>query len=136
MLKKDFIARSEFPEISRAVINQMGGWESFKEDALEIANHGAMSGWHGFIYYSDTCAFYKKHKNVILRAFQEQSESLGAFKTMAENLQSFRCLDITIQEAEAFLTGLHGGDSTDIMNAFAFWALEETAYCYQTILEE
>ena len=99
-------------------------------------SNGAAAGWHGFIYYTDTCGFYKKHRKAILSAFQEQCENIGAFKTMAENLQSFRCLDITLQEAESFLTGLHGGDSTDIMNAFAFWALEETAYCYQTILEE
>lgn len=47
---KKLVERSNIPEsLIRAVVRQMGGWESFKESAPDICRGGIDGGFHGFI---------------------------------------------------------------------------------------
>ena len=54
------------PKLIRAVVNQFGGWESFKESAEDVTNHGIDGGYGGFVYYNETCAFFKRNRGAIM----------------------------------------------------------------------
>ena len=60
---KNMIENSEIPaSLIRSTIKQFGGFESFRESAPDVSNHGIAGGFNGFIYYSDTCDFFKRNK--------------------------------------------------------------------------
>ena len=42
-------------------VRQLGGGAEAIESARDAARHGADSGFHGFIYYAETVAFFKRH---------------------------------------------------------------------------
>jgi hypothetical protein len=51
---------------------------NFEPDQLsDIASHGADAGWHGLIYYTDTCKLYQRFKSEIWEMLLEDAESLG-----------------------------------------------------------
>ena len=50
----------------RAVIRQSGGLASFLEKAPDISRHGISGGFGGWIYYSETEPFAKRHRADIL----------------------------------------------------------------------
>lgn len=129
----NFLQSAIYPTLAEAVIDQMGGFESFCEDAQSIAEHGADSGFHGFIYYSDTIGFYDKNKKRILRALQDECMDIG--QTMADCIASFNCIDCTSIQVESFLLGLNDEDETDLKNALSWWALERVAHDYISFIE-
>lgn len=53
-------------KLNEAVIEQMGGFESFSENAQDISNHGIDGGFSGFINYSETVEFSQNNRDVIL----------------------------------------------------------------------
>ena len=127
------VKSTNIPEsLVRAVVKQMGGWESFKESAPDICRNGIDGGFHGFIYYSDTIAFTKRNRKEILAMATEQAKYCGM--GLVELVKSFTCLrDST--EAE-IIEGLAGNtDETQVPNALAWYAGEEVARAYNDILE-
>lgn len=121
------------PKLIAAVVRQAGGWDSFQESAQDIANHGAAGGFHGFIYYNDTEPFAKKHKTEIFELASQLAADLGDDPlTMIAN---FNCLksnrytpgQITRAIYERARTDDEHGDKTQILNALAWYALEEVA---------
>jgi hypothetical protein len=137
MKQRDFIDKSSLPApLIRAVILQAGGWDSFKESAKDITNHGADSGFSGFIYYTDTVKFTKRHKAKLLELASEwdkQTEEQGTIAFIAR----FNCLKGLTQEeiAKAIYTG-KGDDVTQVYNALAWFALEEVARSLADLLDE
>ncbi len=79
------VSDTRFPRITRAVLRHVD-----REQLRDVANHGADSGWSGFTYYSDTCAFFKAHKADILALAKQSADDLG--EEMLAMIRGFRCL--------------------------------------------
>ena len=134
------------PRLARAVIKQLGGWESFRESAPDIAKHGISGGYGGMIYYSENVPFAEKHKADILELARYWADQLGD-KSAYDLIASFNCLrgsDITPAmvdrlvhiDKRANLTDDDADARTLIFNALAWFAGEEVARVYNDLLEE
>lgn len=131
---KLFVAQSNIPAtLIRAVIRQVGGFDSFKEMAQDVSSHGANGGFHGFIYYTDTVKFTKNNKAAILEYAKEQSSDYG--QSLTGMIAGFNCLKYTEEEAAEALYNSRSENRTDLYNALAWYALEEVARAYCDILE-
>jgi hypothetical protein len=131
MKKSDFAQ----DKLTRAVINQIGGWTSFKNYAPDITNYGISGGFSGFIYYSDTCRFYEKNKASILELLKDQASDFG--EPVVSMVASFNCLkDVSQDEIlDFFALGKKSEEYTTIANALAWYAGEEIARRYCDELE-
>jgi len=134
--QKAFIAASNIDAtLIRAVVRQVGGWDSFKELAADVANHGADSGFSGFTYYTDTVKFTSKHKASILEYAGELASEIGDGNALSL-ISSFNCLKA--YDAMEIAHGLyhpHSSTKTDVFNALAWFALEEVARSYSDLSE-
>ena len=130
--------------LAAAVVRQMGGWQNFKDAAEDISNHGIDSGFHGFIYYTDTVKFAKRNAPLIRALATEQADSLGM--GTIEMVRGFNCLtdkrtnpptpEYSEDEVSVALYGRESSDSADmILNALAWYAGEEVARRYCDALE-
>ena len=119
-----FINYSEFPPLAEAVINQSGGWESFTESALDVSRHGASGGYSGFIYYSETTAFFEANRREILGLLSAESRG---FVNITDMVFGLSCLSgIDKSDIESILFGLDPSDEcaeTQVKNALAWFAL-------------
>ena len=128
---KKFIAESHIDaKLVRAVVRQIGGWESFTEKAQDVYRHGASGGFSGFIYYADTVPFAKKNRKEIVDLAKNIADDVGegVFKLIA----GFRCLSGDYSEgeiAEAIYSSKSEND-TQVLNALAWFALEEVCRSY------
>ena len=125
----NLIDSTNIPEsLVRAVVRQMGGWESFKESAPDITRHGISGGYRGFLYYSETVPFAKRNRKAILEMARQQADDLGM--GLVEMVKGFNCLK-GATETE-IVEGLAGAtDQTQVPNGLAWYAGEEVsrAYC-------
>jgi hypothetical protein len=120
------VNETRFPRLTRAILRHLD-----REQLEDVARHGADTGWSGFTYYTETCAFYKAHKADILKMAEEMASDLG--EDMITMIRNFNCLstnrkpDYSQSEiAEALYSGR--GECADIIrNAMAWFALEEVA---------
>lgn len=136
---KQFIDTTNIPaKLVRATIRQAGGWDSFKEMAEDIANHGADAGWLGFIYYSETVAFAQRNRlDIVDYAYNmayDMGES-GAYSLIA-GFNCFRGMDLTADSVADAVNNKNHEDHTQVMNALAWFALEEVARAYVDACEE
>lgn len=128
---KKFIAESHIDaKLVRAVVRQIGGWESFTEKAQYVYRHGADGGFSGFSYYCDTVPFAKKNRKEIVELAKNIADDFGegVFKMIA----GFRCLSGDYSEgeiAEAIYNSKSEND-TQVLNALAWFALEEVCRSY------
>ena len=135
-----FCEQSSIPaKLIRAVVRQSGGWESFRDIAQDVANHGADSGFSGWIYYSDTCAFTKRNRAVIVDLAQQFADEIGDTGAIAL-VAGFNCLrgQVNAHECGRILYSARGGDADTrqtIENALAWFALEEVARAYVDAIE-
>jgi len=129
----NLIESTNIPEsLVRAVVRQMGGWESFKESATDITHHGISGGFHGFIYYSDTIRFTKRNRKAIIEMASEQARDFGM--GLVEMIKGFNCLK-GATETE-IVEGLAGSTTeTLVPNALAWYAGEEVARAYCDMME-
>ena len=68
----------EYSDLTKAVIAQMeigDEPEYFASTMQDIANHGADAGFHGFIYYHETCDFYDANQELIWEALCDDAEA-------------------------------------------------------------
>lgn len=117
-------------DLIRAVIRQSGGWQSFKESAPDIYNHGASGGYYGWIYNSDTVAFFEKNRTIITELLKERADDFGM--GMFEMIAGFRCLSgLVIDDIAAAMYEKENENRTYVLNALAWFACEEVAsnYC-------
>lgn len=145
------------PKLTRAVVNQLGGWRTAKESMLDIARHGINGGFYGFIYYSDTVAFFKAHRADICRMVESQARDLG--ENPSDMVAGFGCLAGHASREDYDYSGnmkssrreklaeylpsvsrcLYGGrltdDDTQVANALAWFAGEEVARAWSDINE-
>jgi len=135
---KTFIENSNISErLIRAVVRQIGGWESFKQSAPDITAHGIDGGFHGFIYNVDTESFAKRNRSDIAKRASEQASDFGI--GVIEMIRGFGCFrhgtkptDEEIGSALFAGKDIEGG--LNILNALAWYAGEEVsrAYCDMT----
>ena len=135
------------PRLVRAVLRQLNG--DAKDSLRDIANHGVDGGFHGFIYYKDTVAFFKRNRNDIVALVHSMAENLG--ETPVEMVALFNCLggpayrkakDSHYKEQEVLREYtpsvgrcLYGGrltnDDYQVANALAWFAAEEVARAFE-----
>lgn len=131
---KQFAAKSRVSEaLIRAVIRQAGGWYSFKELAEDVHDYGAAGGYSGFIYYTDTLAFFGRNKKLIMSLAKEQASEFGC--GVYQMIGNFNCLKITESEVVEAIYD-HGDAETDVKNALAWYSLEEVCRAYCDALED
>ena len=130
----NLIDSTNIPEsLVRAVVRQMGGWESFKESAPDITRHGISGGYHGFLYYSETVPFAKRNRKAILEMAAQQADDLGM--GLVEMVKGFNCLKHATETE--IVEGLAGAtDETQVPNGLAWYAGEEVARAYCDMTEE
>jgi hypothetical protein len=143
---KNVSERTGFPlPLLRAVARQMGGWTELRESARDITRHGIDGGFSGFIYYSETVAFWRKNRTLIIGLLTQQAEEMGLDPT--EMVCSFNCLKTTDpgvskdrrREVYRELFGLmkyDDGDDVIVANAMAWYAAEEAARAVDWYQEE
>ena len=130
---KKLIKSSSIPaSLIRAVIRQMGGWETFTNYAPDITRYGINGGFNGFICYTDTLPFAKRNRAHIAKLAQEQADDFGT--PALEMVRSFNCFRQSPPDFASISTALYGGrsqeDTDTVLNALAWYAAEEVARAY------
>lgn len=126
----------ELTELQQRVIEQLGYDELDKDSAQnlkDITNYGIDAGFTGFIYYSETCAFFDDNKNLILEALEDEACQLG--EDMLTMISHFNCLtdnnrkpQYTQTEIMNAIYNVDDENETQIKNALAWYAAETVAY--------
>lgn len=131
-----FLAESGLnPSLIRSTVRQCGGWEMFKDTAhnFQHSSCGALGGFGGFIYHTDTVPFAKRNKKALLELCKEQAEEYGY--SVGQFIAGFNCVDCDAEQVTIALYTGKGSDVTEVYNALAWYALEEVARRYCNILE-
>lgn len=127
---KKFIKESNINEkLIRAVVRQIGGWESFTNSAQDITNHGIDGGFHGFIYTAETVKFAKNNlpeimelaKNLAYQIGEDTYKMIAGFKCLKDYANLDVCESIYNKKSE---------DQETVLNALAWFAGEEVARSY------
>lgn len=131
---KEFTEESNQPEkLIRAVVRQCGGWDSFKEMAEDVANHGANCGFSGFIYYRDTVAFTERNIDSIMESVTQLAADIG--EKPISMIASFNCLKMDDLDVAEALYNKKSDERTNVFNALAWYALEEVSRSYCDITD-
>jgi hypothetical protein len=113
----------------RAVVRQLGGWDSFAAAAADIASHGIDGGFHGFIYHADTEIFAWRNREDIAKMASEQSAEVGT--GVIDMIRGFGCfLGSTVTDEEigsALFAGKNTPDGANVLNALAWYAGDSRA---------
>lgn len=130
------ITNTRFPQrLIDLVIEQFGDEEYFTQCASDIASHGANAGWNGFVYHSDTVPFgemIRTHVKPILKEYADEFGEDGIFSMMS----GWECLDgYSVDEIAEGWCSSEDDSHTAVMNALAWFALEEVARAYVDSLE-
>ena len=134
-----FIAESGLnASLVRSTVRQCGGWEMFQDTArnLQYSSCGALGGFGGFIYYSETVAFAKRNKKALLALCKEQAgECYGKGYSVGQFIAGFNCVDCDAEQVAIALYTGKGDSVTTVYNALAWYALEGVSRRYCDILE-
>lgn len=116
----------------RAVVRQMGGWETFCQNAPDICRGGIDGGFNGFIYNSDTEPFARRNRRDIASMAEEQAKEFGMeVSAMIRGFGCFKGQDVTSSEVgRALYAGENMPDGVNMLNALAWYAGEEVARAY------
>lgn len=120
-------------KLIKAVKRQSGdNWDDFQDYLKDVSNSpcGAAGGFYGFIYYSETCAFWRRNRKVITERLNDLAFELG--ENMLQMVMSFGGIKGKFSEDEVgrALYGNYNSDLDQIYNVFAWFALEEVANWY------
>ena len=136
----DFLkAANTDPKLTAAVIRQFGGWSDFQECANDVANHGIDGGFSGFIYYTETTAFAKKHKKLIIENITQFADDVGeSFTKVIADFNFLKNSGITEDDVLLDLMSPRSCDEyvlQQLYNALAWYAGETVAREYVDYLE-
>ena len=123
-------------ELQEKVLNQLGYDELNQEAAQtlkDVLQYGIDGGFTGFIYYSETCAFFDDNKNLILSELEEETNMLG--EDMLTMISNFNCLTDNNRKpqytATEIMNAIYNADDeneTTIKNALSWAAAEMVAW--------
>lgn len=130
-------------ELQQRVIEQLSGESELNQDNAiilkDVAIHGAVAGFVGFTYYSDTCKFFDDNKDLIMEQLLKNRVSIG-YNSLTEMLSSFKCFkNIDTYDIEAFLINSDdesNDEQTTLKNGLAWYALESVAWQLEEQIEE
>lgn len=117
-----------FARLIRAVVATVG-----PDYLADIALHGAANGYPGITYYTDTVAFFRRHRKQIVALVESEADSFGV--PAIEMVRGFRCLSDPPESAIARC--LYGGritddnDITHVANALTWFACETVAHWHE-----
>lgn len=132
---KQFCEQSHLDStLIRSVVRQCGGWQSFTELAEDVTRHGADGGFSGFVYYSDTVPFVVRNRAVILDYAKQMAQDIG--EPVYAMIGGFNCLKIGADEAAEAIHNPRSEQRTNVMNALAWFALEEVARSYDDLRQQ
>ena len=103
------------------------------------AEHGADCGIPGFIYYSETIAFFKKNRQDIVAHMEQTAAEMGTdIISMVQGFGVFRnSIKPTPSEVgRALWDSIKSQDFTTLYNVFAWYALEEVSRTWYRYLED
>lgn len=117
--------------IIRGVVRQLGGWnDDTRQNMRDIANHGIDGGFHGFIYYVDTVAFFKRNRKAIMTMVENDAREFGHTGAL-EFFASFNCMKGYSQDEIAMAVYAGKGESVDhILNCIAWYVGETVARAF------
>lgn len=129
--KKQVIANNpHLKTLINAVVSRIG------DDCIEdVNNHGISGGFGGFIYYSDTVAFYKRYRKMINKMVFSLADDLG--EDAVNMVASFRCVNDDTETRQDIGRCIYGGnlrglsDDCHIPNALAWFAAEEICRLFE-----
>lgn len=105
------------------------------ESIEDINRHGISGGFGGFIYYSDTVAFYKRYRALINRMTLEMASEFG--EQPIDFVASFRCVNDDDENRQDIGICLYGGnlsklsDDCHVPNALAWFAAETVCRMFE-----
>jgi hypothetical protein len=108
--------------------------EFFEElDNVSKSPCGANGGFTGFIYYTETTAFWRANKKNIKNLMEQEADELGESSviSMVKNFNSVKD-DFSEDEIGRALYGKFDEDLYQLYDTFAKYALEEIAYWYDS----
>ena len=127
----------DIKKLAKAVINQMGGIDG---DTLAELNQvrNAADGYSGFIYYSDTVAFWKRVRRIAVPYMEDEANSLGE-RSALDMVKSFNYCqshEIETRDIALALYGRMADAETGVLNLLAWYVLETVAFrfnnwCYE-----
>ena len=129
-------------------VSEQCGYEADDAELIQIfsdvSNHGASGGYGGFIYYGDTCKFARDNMPLIIEQLKEDASNCGV--DVFEMVSKFNCLEgmrygenphqqeeypsyeiASVIFDQADEASINDGADTQILNALAWYALEEVA---------
>jgi len=131
----------------RSVISSLGyKLNGTKEDFFELSGilsdcskHGADCGFSGFIYYSDTIKFYRKHRQDIILHMENLAVELGLdIISLIQGFGIFRnSQKPTASEiSKALWENRYREEHHTLYNVFAWYTLEEIAHTWYRHIED
>jgi hypothetical protein len=115
--------------------------ESLKElsgSLADCSNHGADGGFSGFIYHSETIAFFLHNRRDIIKNLELTAEQLGT--DLIKMIQGFGVFRYTIPPTTGTIgkalwdTGRVQESLTELYNVFAWFCLEEISHVLVQVL--
>ena len=119
-----------------------GSGETFSELSSQFENcaeHGANIGISGFIYYSETIAFFRKNRQDIVAHMEQTAADFGTdIISMVQDFGVFRNSDkpAPSEVGRALWDSKTNPELTTLYNVFAWYALEEVSRTWYRYLEE
>ena len=109
--------------IIRAVIRSLGD----KSYLSDIARHGVDGGFPGFTYYSDTVAFFRKHRKEITDNLLALADDMG--EDPVKMVSSWLCVgpEFKTEVGQVVYGARLTDEHTTVANALAWYAVEEIA---------
>ena len=127
--------RRDLRALASAVVAQMGS-EDDPDTLRELCEcQDAGAGVSGFIYYSDTCKFYRENRADILAQLHSDADDFG--EDVIRMCAGFRCFDgIEYDDiARALYSDDEDGDEwTTLANGFAWYAYETIAHAFESFM--
>jgi len=105
--------------------------EELMDTLQDVCTYGANNGFGSFIYYSDTCQFFLDNRRDIIDLVNELADDMG--EDVISLVAGFGCLKTYCADREGkdeigrAIYGTPADDDTQVMNALAWFALEEVA---------
>ena len=134
---------AELSAVAVPVVRQLGGVNLDTLRTLrDVSNSycGAAAGFSGFVYYTETAAFWRKNRAKIKALMNYEAEAFGECSTFDMVCRFNSLKGFTADEVGRALYGNYSDDLTQIYNTFSWYALEEVAYrfgeyCYENDID-